>query len=121
MVPRPLLRSYLALWMVTGVVLLLTSVATVLEALPGSPHANMHLVLLGGIEAVAALLFVIPRASQIGAIGLLATIAVAFVVHAALGEFRGDLVVYSVAVLFVVVHGPLTQAQWRAALTRSAG
>jgi hypothetical protein len=112
-----LLRSFLALWMVTGLVLLVASAVTVLEAWSGSPHANPHLALLGGIEAVAALLFVIPRTSRIGAVGLLATIGLAFVVHTGLGQFRGDLVVYGVAILFVMVHGPLTDSQWRAALS----
>ena len=120
MVPRPLLCSFLALWIVTGLVLLIASGVTVLEAWPGSPHANPHLVLLGGIEAVAALFFVIPRTSRIGAVGLLATIGLAFVVHTALGQFRGDLVAYGVAILFVMVHGPLTDSQWRVALSRPA-
>jgi uncharacterized membrane protein YphA (DoxX/SURF4 family) len=120
MVSRPLLRSFLALWMVTGLILLTASAVTVLQAWPGSPHANAHLVLLGGIEVVAALLFVSPRTTRIGAVGLLATIGVAFVVHTARGEFRGDLVVYGVAIVFVMVHGPLTDSQWRATLSRSA-
>lgn len=80
MVPRPMLRSFVALWMLTGLVLLIAGAVTVREAWPGSPHANSHLVLLGGVEAVAALFFVILP----------------------LGQFRGDLVVYGVAILFVM-------------------
>ena len=33
--------------------------------------------------------------------------------HLALGEWRGDLLVYAAAVAFVAVHGPITPAQWR--------
>lgn len=120
MVPNRLLRSFLALWMVTGLVLLIASVVTVLEARPGSAHANAHVALLGSIEAVAALLFVIPRTTRIGAVGLLAALTVAVVLHAAIGELRGDLLVYGVAVLFVTVHGPLTDPQLRAAVSRPA-
>lgn len=120
MPPRPLLRSFLALWLVTGLVLLVASVETMRDAWSGSGHANPHLVLLGGIEAVAALCFLIPQTIRIGAVGLLATIGVAFVVHTVLGQFRGDLLLYGVVVLFVLVHGPLTETQWRAALSRSA-
>lgn len=118
MPPRRLLRSYLALWVVTGLVLLIASVATVRNAWVGSPHANPHVALLGAVEAIAALLFLIPRTLRVGAIGLLVTIALAFAIHTALGQFRGDLLLYGVTVLFVLVHGPLTGAQWRAALSR---
>jgi hypothetical protein len=120
MPPRNLLRSFIALWMVTGLVLLFGSAVTVREAWAGSQHANPHLVILGGVEAVAALLFMVPRTFRIGAVGLLIVIGVALAVHAALGQFRGDLLLYGVVVLFLLVHGPLTGAQWRAAISRPA-
>lgn len=113
---RTLLRGFLALWITTALVLLIASVQTVRAAWPGLGHANPHLILLGTIEALAAVLFVIPRAMRWGAGVLLATIALAFTVHGILGQFRGDLLVYAVAVCFVLVHGPLTTAQWRAAI-----
>lgn len=117
MPPRNLLRSFLALWMVTGIVLVVGGVATVRDSL-GGRHANPHLVVLGSVEALAALLFLIPRTFRLGAAGLLLAIGVAFVFHTALGQFRGDLLLFGVAVLFARVHGPLTSAQWRAALSR---
>ena len=112
-----LLRSFLALWIITGVVLLIGSAHTMIEGWSGSSHTNPHLVLLGGFEAIAALCFMIPRTFRAGAIGLIATIGVAFVVHAALGQFRGDLLLYGVVVLFVLVHGPLSETQLRAAIS----
>ena len=118
MPPRNLLRSFLALWLVTGFVLMIGSTKTVLDAWIGSPHANPHLVLLGCVEAVAAVLFVIPRTFRTGAVGLLLTIGVAFATHIALGQFRGDLLLYGVVVTFSLVHGPVTPAQWRAAISR---
>jgi hypothetical protein len=65
-----------------------------------------HLVLLGGFEAVAAAMFLVPRTLRLGALGLLVSCGTAFAVHAAMGQWRGDLIVYMVAVLFVGVHGP---------------
>ena len=120
MPPRRLLRAFLALWIVTGAVLLIASIETVLGAWEGARHANPHIVLLGAIEAIAAALFLIPRAMRLGAIGLLATIGVAFLVHTSLGEFRGDLMLYGAAVAFVAIHGTLTPEQFKAAVARSS-
>lgn len=111
------MRGFLFLWIATGVVLLYGSVATVRTAIGASAHANPHLVLLGAVEAVAAVLFLIPRSMRLGAIGLLITIVIAFAVHTALGEFRGDLVLYGAAVSFVLIHGPLTRQQLRVTLS----
>src|SRR5690349_1128992 len=85
MPPRALLRGFLRLWLTTGVVLLVASVATAWSGLAARPHTNPHLVVLGAIEAIGAALFVVPRAMRWGAALLLATIGVAFAVHAALG------------------------------------
>jgi hypothetical protein len=112
MPPRSLMRSFLLLWMVTGVVLFVASVRTVAEA--AGPHANPHLVLLGGVEALSALLFLMPWTLRLGAVGLLTTIGIAFLVHTLMGQFRGDLLLYAAAVVFVSVHGSLTRPQWRA-------
>jgi hypothetical protein len=54
---------------------------------------------------------------NVPASGLMITIGVAFAVHAALGQLRADLLVYGAAVLFVVVHGPLTREQQRASFS----
>lgn len=116
MPPRKLLRGFLALWLITGLVLLIASVETVRSALGSTQHANPHVALLGAVEALGAAFFLLPRAMRIGAAALLATIGVAFVVHTRLGEFRGDLMLYAAAVAFVDIHGPLTREQWRAAM-----
>ena len=113
MPPRSLMTSFLILWITTGVVLLVASVRTILDAASG-PHANPHIMLLAAIEAISAVLFVVPRTMRAGAIGLFATIAVAFLVHMTMGQFRGDLLIYAAAVLFVSVHGSLTASQWKA-------
>jgi hypothetical protein len=120
MPPRSLLRAFVVLWLITGAVLLIASLATVREASAGSGHANPHLIALSGLEAAAAVLFMIPRTFRSGAIGLLITIGVAFIAHIALGQFRGDLLIYGAVVSFLLVHGPLTPLQWRAAISRPA-
>jgi hypothetical protein len=117
MPPRSLLRGFLFLWLVTGIVLLIGSLETVRSAVGSSHHANPHLALLGSVEGLAAALFLVPRSMRVGAIGLLLTIFIAFAVHTALHEFRGDLLLYSATVLFVLIHGPLTREQFRVALT----
>ena len=115
MPPQRLLRSFLFLWLATGLALLYGSVQTASSALRGV-HLNPHLVLLGSVEALAAILFVIPRTMRVGAVGLLATIFIAFSVHAALHEFRADLLLYGAVVSFVMIHGSLTREQFRAVI-----
>jgi len=118
MPPRSLLRAFLILWLVCALALFYGSAVTVREAWLGA-HVNPHLVLLGSVEAVAALLFALPSTLRLGATGLLATIATAFVFHLAFGQLRMDLVLYGAVVTFVAIHGPLTRPQLRAAMLRS--
>jgi hypothetical protein len=55
---------------------------------------------LGGIEAVAALLFLTPAAAVVGGYALLVIFAVAIAVHFVLGQYDvGNLVVYGMAVI----------------------
>ena len=112
---RSLLRAFVLLWWTLGVALLIGSLHTVRGALHAGP-ANPHLALLGGIEAVAAVLFLVPRTLRPGAAGLALTLAVAFLVHVVLHQFRWDLLVFAAAVLFVAVHGSLSRSQWGALL-----
>ena len=120
MPPRSLLRAFLALWVVTALVLLIASVQTAGEAIASSRQVNPHLAVLGIVEALATALFLVPRTMRLGATALVATIGVAFAVHATLGQFRGDLLLYGTAVVFVAIHRPLTTEQLRLALGRRA-
>ena len=108
MPPRRLVMTFLILWWTLGATLLFLSARTVRLALASTAH-DPHVALLGAIEAVSALLFLWPRTMRAGAWGLLATIAVAFLLHAHGHQFRGDLLVYAAAVLFVSTHGPVTK------------
>ena len=109
---RRLLRAFILLWWSLGVALLVGSVQTLRWAANSGHGVHSHLVLLAGAEAVAALLFLVPRTLRPGAVLLLLTLMVALVVHLLRHEFRSDLLVYASAVFFVAVHGTLSRPQW---------
>jgi hypothetical protein len=99
--PRHLRHAFLLFQLVLGAALLWGSVHTVLHLGPSDPHA----LVIGTVEAVAAAAFLLPRTMRLGAGVLLVVIALAFVIHAARGEWRPDLLVYAAGVLLVAVHG----------------
>ena len=99
-------RAFLFLWIGTGVVILWMSVGTALpELVTADRPANSHLLLLACIEAIAAILFLVPPTLQYGGTSLLVVFGVALGMHALQGEFAAPLVLYSAAVLFVTLHG----------------
>ena len=109
MPPRRLVLAFVALWFTVGIVLFVLSVRTVLGGLHGHEQGlgKVHLMLIGGIEAIAALLFLLPRTLRIGAIGLLLTLGVAMIGHAMAGDFPFQLLLFAAATVFVLVHGPV--------------
>jgi hypothetical protein len=110
MPPRALVRSFVAMWWTLGIALLVLSIRTVASAVAPGAH-DPHAIVIGGLEAVSALLFLVPRTLRIGAAGLLVAIGAAILLHFAGGHFRWDLLMYAAAVQFVAVHGPVTRAQ----------
>jgi hypothetical protein len=84
---------------------LLLGIGGALTAAHATGAHAMHLIVLGGFESVAAVLFLFPRTLRLGAAGLLLSCGAAFVAHASMGQWRADLLVYMVAVLFVALHG----------------
>lgn len=113
MTSRNVLRAFVLLWWTVGVVLLVGSLRTLQECLV-SKHPS-PVAALAAVEAVSALLFLVPKTLRFGAAGLLLTLAVAFTAHLFLPQLRWDLLVYAAAVLFVSVHGALPKTPWRAA------
>ena len=102
--------SFILLHVSLGVLLGVGGATTAWEAYRAAgPHAA-HLVALGGVEAVSALLFLLPRTLRLGAAGLVLCCGVALVVHLSMGQWRGDLVLYIVVVLFVAAHGAAYRA-----------
>ena len=102
-----LVRAFLALYLTVGVAVLIGSVETVLAAyhgrIPGPDR--VHALILGSLETLAALVFLIPRTMRAGAAVLIVIFLLAFALHAGRGEAHLDLLVYAAAVLFVRVHG----------------
>jgi len=116
---QSLMRAFVFLWWTLGLVLLVVSIQTVQDTLGTNHHSP--LVLLAGTEAVAALLFLLPRTMRVGAAGLLLVLAVAFLLHLTQRQFRWDLVLYASAVVFVAIHGSLSTPQWRVAASARVG
>lgn len=113
MPPSSLVRAFVIQWWTAGILLLFWSVQTAQHAAQSGHAHNPHVAVLGVVEAVAALLFLIPRTMRIGATGLLFTFAVAFLGHALRQEFRGDLLLAAAVVSFVAVHGVVPMAWLR--------
>jgi hypothetical protein len=116
MAPRTLVRAFLGLYVTLGIVVLIQSVETIIAARHGAVTTpdRLHALLVGTVEAIAALLFLIPRTMGIGANTLLAVFALAFGLHALDGHPNLALLVYAAAVLFVRIHG-VQGYRWKAA------
>ena len=99
--PRHLRHVFLLFHLVLGTALLWGSVHTVVHLGASDPHA----LVIGTVETVAAVAFLMPRTMRMGAGVLLVVLGLAFVMHAARGEWRPDLLVYAAGVLLVGVHG----------------
>ncbi len=102
---RSVLIAFVILWWTLGVFLLVASVQTVIYSRGAGRPSDIHGLVIGSIEALAAVLFLIPRTLRIGGVGLLVTIAIALLIHAARGQFPAILLVYAAGVFFVTVHG----------------
>jgi hypothetical protein len=100
----PLRNAFLALHLTLGLVILFESVQTLAHTL-GAPADHGHLMMVAGVESVAALLFLWPRTLRIGGGALVLILTVAAVAHIVRGEFPAAVMVYAVATFFVCVHG----------------
>jgi hypothetical protein len=106
MPPKSVVSAFLALWWILGVLTVVYSVQAAWHALgPGRNGIDVHVALLASVEAIAGLLFLVPKTMRAGGSCLLAVFAVAFVLHGMKGEFPSQLLLYMVAVSFVMVHG----------------
>jgi hypothetical protein len=95
-------RAFVAFHLILGLALLWGSADTVLHAGPADLHARV----IGTLEAVGALAFLMPRTLRVGALLLLLALGLAMAIHGARGEWRLDLLVDAAGVLLVAVHGP---------------
>jgi uncharacterized membrane protein YphA (DoxX/SURF4 family) len=96
-------RSMQLLRWILGIVIFIASVQTVWRAYPeihGAGHQGIHAwiaLVLGSVETVGAILFLLPQTLRTGGWILLAVFAVAFAFHGLQGDFRGDLLIYAAA------------------------
>ena len=101
--PRMPAGTYLAFRLTLGAVLLLSSFPLAAAA---AGTGQRRLAALAGVEALGAILFLLPRTLRVGAVLLLLTLGTAIVTHALRGEFPGHLIVYAVGTLFALAQGP---------------
>jgi uncharacterized membrane protein YphA (DoxX/SURF4 family) len=101
------MQSFRILWWTLGIGILVMSVQTVLSARGMHSHDEIHAALIGTLEAISAILFLIPKTMRIGAVGLLLTIFIAFAIHTLMHHFRWDLLIYAAAVFYVRARGVL--------------
>ena len=112
MPPAGLRRAFIAFHVTLGLAVFVLSVQTVLSALePVRGHANHAVVLLAGVEALGAALFVLPRTIKLGGALLLLVFAVALFVHGVEREL--SLLTYAAGTIFVMVHGSGWEADVR--------
>jgi uncharacterized membrane protein YphA (DoxX/SURF4 family) len=94
-------QAFVGFHVILGLALLWGSIHTILHLGPGDVHATI----VGGIEALGAIAFLLPSTLRLGAALLLVSVVGAMLLHALRGEPRPDLLVYAAGVLLVAVHG----------------
>jgi hypothetical protein len=107
MASRSLRLAFGTFHAVLGGVVLIQSIMTLLHGLHPSDggNAHVHAVLVAGVEALGALLFLAGRTVVVGGALMLLTFAVALAVH---GLATGlTLLVYAAGTAFVMTHGSL--------------
>lgn len=107
MASRNLKLAFGTFHVVLGGVVLIQSVMTLLHGLHPSDGgaAHVHVVVVAGLEALGAILFLAGRTVIAGGALMLATFAVALAVH---GLAAGlGLVIYAAGTAFVMTHGSL--------------
>ena len=100
-------RAFIVFHLTLAVVILVLSVTTAVSAagILDDTTPNWHLFTLATVEALAAVLFVIPRTTGLGGRLLMVILLFAFCLHAVGRDFQLPLLVYAAGAFFVVRHG----------------
>ena|ERR1700722_12854158 len=102
--------AFVALWWTLGVLLIVYSVQSTWHALAANRgRVDAHVAILATVEAIAGLLFLVPKTMRAGGACLLAVFAAGLVLHGREGEFASQLLLYVAAVSFVMAHGRNSQ------------
>src|SRR2546423_9011679 len=80
--------SFIVFHLSLGVGLLIGSVQTLAHTIHEGNPATHHVLLIAGIEALGAVLFLVPRTLRAGAVLLLVSITLALLLHAAERQWR---------------------------------
>lgn len=102
----PARRAFIVFHLTLGVVVLILSVMALRSAIArraGGPEH--HIAVLAAVEALSAILFLVPGTLRVGGAGLLLVFAVAAAFHVLRGEFPGPLLIYAAGTVFVMAHG----------------
>ena len=98
-------RAFALFHATLGLVVLLLSIGAFRRALlshaGGAPHT--HILVIAAAEALAAILFLLPKTLDMGGTVLLVIFAIAFLLHGIRGQW--DLFVYAAGVILVMVNG----------------
>jgi hypothetical protein len=110
-------RAMTALRWTLGLVVGWESIFTAWAAYPeihGTGHHATHAwirLILGSVEAVGAILFLLPWSALLGGWILVAVFAFAVLFHAVQGEFNGGLIVFAAATIACMEHFKLETKQ----------
>lgn len=107
---RTLRRSFIVLHLALVLVAVVESGQMLQHAIRALAEHH-DLVIFGGLQLLAGLLFLLPRTLRVGGAVLVAAFAHAAMYQAINGEFPAAPLVYTAAALFVTVHG----GAWRSA------
>ena len=101
-------RAFVVFRVVLGASLLYGSVRTLIATNVGAIAHSTHdplVAVLAGMEAIGALLFLVPRTLRAGTVLLVVTVGTAFLLHLMRGEPRPDLLVYGAGAVLVAAQG----------------
>lgn len=100
-------RTFIIFHLTLGILVFIESLSTVLRSVGGQKiqHFNTVLAVFASMEALAALLFLLPFTMRLAGAALLLIFAAALLFHGLHGEFLSTLLVYAAGVAFVMAHG----------------
>ena len=105
MAPNSVRLAFIVFHVTLGLVVFIESVLTIFHSLHSTTASHLGAILpwFAGIEAVAAVLLLIPQTLRIGGGLLLAIFAAAIVIHGPAEQM--PLFVYAAGIVFAMVHG----------------
>jgi hypothetical protein len=98
-------RAFILFHAVLGLGLLIMGLQALAHALHELDGRHGHLALVGGLEAIGAVLFLIPATLRWGGAALLVVLLGGFIMHLTRGEWVLEHLTFAAGVWFVMVHG----------------